>query len=277
MADEVDDFNFDPNAGTRTGVESSLSNWAGPYVTDMLGKGKALSELPYQMYGGPLTAGASDLQQKAFSGLGSLTMPEGTFNNFTPGSYTDAGMASKYMTPYLDSALEPQIAEARRQAEIQRNMEAGRMTRAGSFGGGRSAIMEAENSRNLLRNIKDIYGTGTQQAFESGRNQFNTEQQLGLAANNQNRQGGIDYLNLASNLGGVQRGIEQEGIMADIDQFQDERDFPYKQVQFQQSLLQGLPVATESYSYAQPTGLGTFMSGAGAWNTLSDLLNWGGD
>ena len=212
MTDGVDDFNFDPNAGQTTGVESSLSNWAGPYVTDMLGKGKALSELPYEMYSGPLTAGASDLQSQAFSGLGSLTMPENTFNNFAPDSFTDTGMATKYMTPYLDAAVEPQVAEARRQAEIQRNLNAGRMTRAGSFGGGRSAIMEAENSRNLLRNVKDIYGTGTQNAFESGRDQFNTEQQMGLASTDQNRRGGIDYLNLANNLGGVQRTWRSLGM-----------------------------------------------------------------
>jgi hypothetical protein len=44
------------------GKESSLSNWAGPYVTDMLGQGQALADMPYEAYEGPLTAGASDLQ-----------------------------------------------------------------------------------------------------------------------------------------------------------------------------------------------------------------------
>ena len=29
----------DPIVGKQTGSESSLSNWAGDYVTDMLGKG----------------------------------------------------------------------------------------------------------------------------------------------------------------------------------------------------------------------------------------------
>ena len=38
----------DPLAGKQTGTESSLSNWAGDYVTNMLGKGQALSETPYQ-------------------------------------------------------------------------------------------------------------------------------------------------------------------------------------------------------------------------------------
>jgi hypothetical protein len=39
--------------GQQTGTESSLSNWAGPYVTDMLGRGQALANQDYQAYGGP--------------------------------------------------------------------------------------------------------------------------------------------------------------------------------------------------------------------------------
>jgi hypothetical protein len=34
----------DTGVGQQTGTESSLSNWAGPYVTDMLGKGQALAD-----------------------------------------------------------------------------------------------------------------------------------------------------------------------------------------------------------------------------------------
>ena len=52
--------------GKETGRESSLSSWAGPYVTDMLGMGKAIGTQPYQAYTGPLTAGASYLQKQAF-------------------------------------------------------------------------------------------------------------------------------------------------------------------------------------------------------------------
>mgnify|MGYP003141031958 FL=1 len=48
--------------GSHTGTESSLSSWAGPYVTEMLGRGKAIASQPYQAYTGPLTAGASNLQ-----------------------------------------------------------------------------------------------------------------------------------------------------------------------------------------------------------------------
>ena len=45
------------------------------------------------------------------------------------------------------------------------------------------------------------------------------------------------------------RDIEAEGI-ADKLQFEEERH-PYKAVQFMQSLLQGLPIATQ-FTYTQP-------------------------
>ena len=38
---------------TDTTLSSTLSPWAGDYVTNMLGKGQALSEMPYQAYTGP--------------------------------------------------------------------------------------------------------------------------------------------------------------------------------------------------------------------------------
>mgnify|MGYP003651814412 CR=1 FL=1 len=55
--------------------ESSLSSWAGPYVTEMLGRGQALAGLPYQGFMGPLTAGESALQTQAFQGLAGLQTP----------------------------------------------------------------------------------------------------------------------------------------------------------------------------------------------------------
>ena len=96
-----------------TGIESSLSPYAGPYVSEMLGKGAALASLPYQEYGGPLTAGASDLQTTAFQGLGNLAMPQAsTAGSFTGAAYTPptaaqaaAGETGAY-TPATDNVLQ---------------------------------------------------------------------------------------------------------------------------------------------------------------------------
>lgn len=255
--------------GLQTGTESSLSNWAGPYVTDMLGKGQALSDAPYQTYTGPLTAGASDLQTQAFQGLAGLTVPQ-NMGAFTPQSYTDAGVAEKYMNPYLRVALDPQLAEARRQSQISRLNTQGQLTKAGAYGGGRQAIMDAEADRNLQTNLSGITGAGYKQAYELGAGQFNTEQGRAQSAQEAGNQYGLAAIQKQADLGAAQRAIEAEGVAADKAQFEEQRDFPYKQVQFQQSLLQGLPTAAQTYTYSQPSALSNILSNAGG---IMDLYN----
>jgi len=262
----------DPLAGQQLSTESSLSNWAGPYVTNMLGKGQALSETPYQAYMGPLTAGASSLQNQAFQGVAGLTLPQ-NMGAFTPGSFTSEGTAQQYMNPYLMASLNPQLDEARRQAQISRMGDAARLTKAGAYGGSRQAIMESELNRNLMSKQADITGQGYKTAYDVGQQQFNTEQQRQMEAQNQANQYGLTALGRKAELGGVQRGIEGEGIAADYGQFKEERDYPFKQVQYQQSLLQGMPLATQSYSYQQPTAISNIAGTAGG---LTSLLNSSG-
>ena len=55
--------------GEVTSRESALSNYVGPYVTEMLGRGQAIASTPYEAYTGPLTAGQSAPQTAAFKEL----------------------------------------------------------------------------------------------------------------------------------------------------------------------------------------------------------------
>lgn len=267
--------------GTRLGQESSLSNWVGPYVTEMLGRGQAVSSTPYQAYMGPLTAGQSGLQQQAFSGLANLTVPTSQMQPFKPTSFTStyttpegkqAPLSQQYMSPYLQAALEPQLAEARRQAEISRMDTASRLAKAGAYGGSRQAVMESEGLRNLASNLANITGTGYQKAFESAQQQFNTEQDRQALATKAAQDYGLGMLQKQLEAGATQRGIEGEGIAADYLQFKEERDYPYKQIQFMQSLLQNLPLATESYVTQQPGTLAQLSGTAAGSMTIYDQL-----
>ena len=266
--------------GPGLGQSSSLSPWAGPYVTDMLGKGAALANQPYTAYQGPLTAGQSDLQGQAFQGLANLAMPTATTaGSFTGQAYepltaqqlasgqmptlsSPTNVVQQYMNPYLEGALAPQMAAARRDADIQQQQLQSQYGRAGAYGGSRQAVAEAELQRGLLDRMSDITGTGYMNAYDKGADLFNQERNYGLEA-----------LQQQTTAGATQRGIESEGVAADIAQFEQERDYPYKQVQYQQSLLQGLPITTQSYQYAEPTGLANFGSGAGG--TLEFLKTLG--
>jgi len=252
-----------------TGTESNLSNWAGPYVTNMLGQGQAIAQSPYQAYTGQLTAGTSPLQQQAFQGAAGLSAPAG-MGGFTPQSFTGAGTAQQYMNPYLQQALDPQLAEARRQSQITQTQNAGKLTGAGAYGGGRQAIMDAETQRNLATNLADITGRGYMNAYDKAMQQFNTEQQAAQQAQDLTNRYGISALQQQSQLGATQRGIESEAVAAEKAQFEEERLNPYKMVQFQQSLLSGLPLAAQTYNQTAPNPLLSALSSTGSGY---DLLN----
>jgi hypothetical protein len=298
-----------------TGSESSLSNWAGDYVTNMLGQGAALANKPYEAYTGPLTAGASGLQNQAFTQAAGLQTPAaigqaattaGGIASMAPGAgkYTPVGIdfgvdqAQQYMNPYVQSALNPALEEARRQADIARVADAGRLTQAGAYGGSRQAIMESEGRRNLMDKQNQMLTSGYSTAFDKAQQQFNAdqarkiqEQQFGTTSGLQGLQTGIQGaqaqgqlgalqsqsdlagINALANLGGVERGIESEGIAADKAQFEEARLNPYKMVQFQQSLLSGMPLSAQSYSLPGTNNLTQFSQGATSLQQLLDILN----
>ena len=370
---------LDPNStvGQEAGQSGVLSEFAGEYVSDMLGKTRALADKPYQAYGGPLTAGASGLQDKAFAGYGGLDPNQqtgigsfgfgsgpGSFGfgsaagqgyapGFTAGSADLSGMqagsftgqaAQQYMNPYLQAALNPQIAEVRRQEAITQSQDAGRAAQAGAFGGSRSFIMDAERARNTGQQIADITGKGYASAFDTaqqqfnteqnmrqriaevgldqfnkeqaglrtdeaarrgqfnteaerlaafdearrgqfneeerrqmqfdeyGRNQFNEEERRRIAAEEADRRYGLSALRDMSAAGATERDIAQQGITADYLQYQQEQQYPYEQLQFMQSMLEGLPVAARETSYVQPSGFEDFGSGLAS---LMALLGYG--
>jgi hypothetical protein len=318
------------NAGF-TGTESNLSNWAGPYVTNMLGKGAALSEMPYQAYTGDLTAGENPLLAGAFSTAGGLKTPgsigtaattaggiatkaqglgytPGTDTFSSTGAYTypamsqdgsisstgPTGIAAQYMNPYLQASLTPQLDEARRQSQITQTQNAGKMTQAGAFGGGRQAILDAETQRALGANQAAITGSAYNTAYDKALAQFNADQarkiqekQFGANLGLQGLQTGVQaaqaqgalgaqenqvgLANLAQQLaaGTAQRGIESEGIAADRAQFEEARANPYKMLQFQQSLLQGMPLASQAYNTGSESAIVAAAKGA---KTVNELL-----
>jgi hypothetical protein len=312
-----------PTASANTASMQTLSNWAAPYITDYLSKGQALAGMPYEAYTGPLSAGESGLQSQAFSGLAGLTVPTafgqaagaagtavqgyqglGAYDpaNITTGQWNQAA-AQQYMNPYLMEALNPQLDEARRQAEITRMGDASRLTKAGAYGGSRQAIMESELNRNTLRNLSDITGKGYFDAYNTGMAGFMQDQGRALqaqTAREDSRQFGANYglaglagqltgAQTLANIGGqqlsaqrnilgdqlaageTQRGITGEGIKADYEQFREERAWPYQQLQYQKDLMAGLPFSTTS-TYGASDPLGAALLGANAGAGLMGLL-----
>jgi len=230
-----------PAAGST--VESNLSPWAAPYVTDMLGKANALSNQPYQAYTGQLTAGTSPLQTQAFDAYSNLN----TTYNPVGGTFTGQ-TAQQYMNPYLSATLNSQLEEFNRQSQIAQMGQQAKLAQAGALGGSRDAIMRAENLRNLGQQQSNLINTTYSQAYDKAMGQFNTEQEKKINEAQFGAKYGIDALNAQQQAGAQQRGIEQQALDAQRAQFEEARAYPYKQLEFQKSMLSGMPIDTRSSS-----------------------------
>ena len=236
---------------------STLSPWAGEYTTNMLGQAEALANTPTAVYKGPLTAGASDLQKQGFAGISDIASAGFDPTKFATGTF-DSGAASKYMNPYLSSVLNPQLEELRRQNAITNMGANAKLTQAGAYGGGRQAIMNAENNRNLMQEMNKTVGTGYANAFDKAMAQFNAEQgrQFDVdKASEESRRYSADYgLKTAKDLlaaGATQRDIEAEGVAADKKQFEEQAADPYNRLEFKRKMLEGLPIGASTTSVDQ--------------------------
>jgi hypothetical protein len=191
-------------------------------------------------------------QQGGIAGL-SLQPPQG--------SQQPSNIAQSYMNPYLQSVLDPQMAELRRQNDITNMQANAKLTGAGAFGGGRQAIMNAENNRNLMMEQNKTVGQGYANAYDKAMQQFNTEQ--GQAKT---------LAEMMAEQGQQERNIEQQGISADYNEFLAQRDDPMKKTQYLQSMLQGLPIQTVTNTGGQLSGIGQLAQTVGGLGSISDSL-----
>jgi hypothetical protein len=280
---------------TQQAVSSTeVPAYARPYVERMLGKSEALSQTPYQAYGGERLAGFTPMQQQAFQGVANLRPAQqlglGTQFSGLAGlqglgagqqyaqQATSPGAMQAYMSPYTQLALEPQMREARRQADITGQQQASQAVRAGAFGGSRFGIMEAERQRNLGQTQADIYGRGMQTAFEQARQaqQFGADLGLRGAATGLQAAGQLGQLGQTQfgqqkdviqgqlSAGAQQQGLEQQRLGQAYQDFQNQRQYPYQQLAFMSDMLRGLPLSqqTQTMYQAPPSMLGQ-VAGAG--------------
>ena len=251
----------------ETGDEQSLAGWVGDYVTGFLGDAQGLADAGYQEYRGPLTAGESDIQEKAFGSAMNMDTSGAGLGSF--GDLDQAGR-NQYMNPYVQDSLAPQLRIAQEEADRQMAAQNVAAAQSGAFGGSRNAIMNAMLQRDSAQQQQDITAQGYNTAFDNAQNAFGADRDFGLAA-----------LQTQTDMGGIQRDIEAEGVKADMAQFEDERDYQYRMPQWLHSLTQGLPVSASNTSYSEPSMLSQVGANIDATGQIinygKDLLGLGGD
>lgn len=198
------------------------------------------------------------------------TQPDLVNPNLQPVNYGGQNITNvqaSYMSPYMQNVVDVQQREAKRQADIANQTIGAKAAQAGAFGGTRHGLMESEANRNLMTQLGGIQAKGLQDAYSQGLGQFNVEQNRGLEAQKlgeQSRQFGAEL-----GLKGLQTGIQSAGVLGSLGSQQSASDlarlktlydmgagertfdygeflrsekYPYENLRFMQSMLQGLPI-----------------------------------
>jgi hypothetical protein len=313
---------------TTTQYQTQIPEYARGYVENMLGatqnqlfktdaEGKISGFQDYKPYStnpSDYIASFSPLQQQAQSGAANLKMP-GQYDqasNMTGiaglGSLqagqnyarnaTDPGTQQAYMSPYIQNALQPQLAEMQRQYGITGAQQQGQATQQGAFGGGREAIMAAENERNKNMAMNKAIGEGYQNAFQQAQQAQQFGSTLGLQGLSQAGQAGaglasIGGQKLAAEQGilgtqnqmGAQQQQQQQAIINQaIQNYATEQQYPMLQLGSMSNMLRGLPMSQQTVQgyQAQPSpvsqlaGLGAAGIGAaGMYNAATGKAKGG--
>jgi hypothetical protein len=190
-----------------------------------------------------------------------------------------------FMSPYMQNAVDVQKNEAFRDAQIRNIGSNLGSARQGTYGGARQVLAEQERNRNLQTQLGQIQATGTQKAFETGQQAQQYGANLGLQGYGQAVGAGTalgqmgsqqlaaqrGIIDVQSQLGGQQQGMEQQKINQAIQNYAMQQQYPMQQLSAMSGLLRGLPLqsaTTQSYQAAPSTvsqisGLG--LAGAAAY------------
>ena len=191
-----------PAQPTQTS-QISIPEYAQPYMERLLGKTEALTEAPYQTYGGERLSSPSEQQEAArreaatlatpgqfgvgtgmigAGGLGSLGFGQqaaGAGQQYMQMA-TDPTRTQAFMSPYMQSVTDIQKQAALREAQMAQTKANLGSARQGTYGGARQALGQAERERGLLDRLNQIQAQGSQSAFEAAQKAQQFGSELGL-------------------------------------------------------------------------------------------------
>lgn len=266
----------------KTTTTQKIPSWLEAGSQQAVQLGQQIGSQAYTPYTGQRVAGLSQNEQQA-SELA-------RFGTNEPRSYLEradeaiSGVQklegadlSGYMNPYLDAVLTPQLREANRAYERERTRLAN--SKAGAWGGDRSAFAESELERRHAETITDVTGAAHAGAFDRAVQMFASDQDRQMRVADALRAVGGDVSRLNREqvqdlmlTGGVERLLRQADLDFDLQQFQEARDWDIRNLE---PLLASLrvPHTSTTEEKASGGGLGQVL---GAALTLGSAFFTGG-
>jgi len=183
--------------------------------------------------------------------------------NYNPQAFS-TGAANYYANPYQQGVTDIALREARQQGDIAKQQGALGAIGRGTFGGARQALMQAEQGRNLNRQLSDIQTQGSQQGYQNAQAQFNADQarqqqyattlgQLGMsgltaglqgsqalgALGSQQQTADLARLQAQDVSSAQQQALQQQQLNQAYQDFQTSQNYPKTQIEYLNNILRG--------------------------------------
>ena len=217
-------------------------------------KAESAAATPFQKFGTQPSDFVAQMNAQQGAGISDINTKAGSYQPFmdTATTATQAGMGpayagiNNYMSPYIQNVADTTGAMLRQSNEQAQSGALGQAVSSGAFGGDRAGIAAANlNQQNQMaygKTMADIYNQGYTQALgasqaDLGRQLQGGAQMAGLGA--QSQQLGLQGAQAKIAAGTMQQQTEQAGKDAMINQFMQEKGYPFQVAQYLANIAMG--------------------------------------
>jgi hypothetical protein len=186
-----------------------------------------------------------------------------------------------YNTAYGNAMSQFNTDQARKiqeaQLQAQYGLSAQQATEAarqfGSNQGMTNAQLGAQYGSEAQRAAEQSKQYGAGYGLQGLQTGLQAAQAQGSLGNMQN-QAQLGNINAQLAGGAQERGITSEGVAADLAEFNQQRQYPYQQVQFQRDMISGLPTGSVQNTPGQMSGIGSLLSVLGGGTAAASALGY---
>jgi hypothetical protein len=243
---------------TTSQTQTILPQWYTDYATSLLTKARAATDQPYQRYDAARIAPFQQEQLDAFSqykqGMGGYQPYVNSANqalNRGTGSFTDTGVAQRYMNPYIQNVISGIGSTAARNLSENILPQLNRtFVGSGTFGGSRSAEFMRRAVRDTQSQALDKQTAALSDAYGAGADLYGNEAARALTGAQQYAQLGqsaqeqrLRELTGLEAIGAKRQELGQTSANLAYSDFERQRDYPITQLQ-QLAGIGGVPSAS---------------------------------
>jgi hypothetical protein len=216
---------------------------------------------PYQAFGNTASDYVAQMNAQQYAGIADINAKAGSYQPYLDQatSATQAGMGpayagiDNYMSPYIKNVADTTGAYMRQQQEQAQSGALGTAAMSGAFGGDRAGIaaanLQQQNQMGYGKTMADIMNQGYTQALGASQADLARQLQGGsqmaeLGA--QSQQLGLQGAQAKIAAGTMEQQTEQAGKDAMINQFMQEKGYPFQVAQFLANIAMGTGAASGS-------------------------------